>query len=117
MYCEIPVGESSHLTHVKNNPCPILMDIVMQIGDDFYEDLTPETTLKIVDALAKGEKPKPGPQSGRFTSENSAGLTTLTGTVSLHFCSRCKLWAAASLIACQRRRLPCLGACRGQGRL
>ena len=54
----------------------------MQIGDDFYEDLTPETTLKIVDALAKGEKPKPGPQSGRHTSENSAGLTTLTGTVS-----------------------------------
>lgn len=54
----------------------------MQIGDDFYEDLTPETTLKIVDALAKGEKPKPGPQSGRFTSENSAGLTTLTVPVS-----------------------------------
>lgn len=49
----------------------------MQIGDEFYEDLTPETTVKILDALAKGEKPKPGPQSGRHTSENSAGLTTL----------------------------------------
>ncbi|ORY20576.1 thioredoxin-like [2Fe-2S] ferredoxin-domain-containing protein [Naematelia encephala] len=52
---------------------------MMQVGDDFYEDLTPETTIKILDALAKGEKPKPGPQSGRMTSENSAGLTTLTG--------------------------------------
>lgn len=48
----------------------------MQIGDDYYEDLTPETTVKILDALAKGEKPKPGPQSGRYMSENSAGLTS-----------------------------------------
>jgi len=56
---------------------------VMQIGDEFYEDLTPETTIKVLDALAKGEKPKPGPQSGRHTSENSAGLTALTGKVSL----------------------------------
>lgn len=47
----------------------------MQVGDDFYEDLTPETTIKLLDALAKGERPKPGPQSGRQTSENSAGLT------------------------------------------
>jgi NADH dehydrogenase (ubiquinone) flavoprotein 2 len=49
---------------------------VMQIGDDYYEDLTPETTVKILDALAKGEKPKPGPQSGRYMSENAAGLTS-----------------------------------------
>lgn len=48
----------------------------MQIGDDYYEDLTPETTVKILDALAKGEKPKPGPQTGRQYSENSAGLTS-----------------------------------------
>ncbi|KAL7422858.1 vacuolar membrane-associated protein iml1 [Cryptotrichosporon argae] len=44
---------------------------MMQIGDDFYEDLTPETTVKILDALAKGEKPKAGPQSSRRTSETS----------------------------------------------
>ncbi|KAG5644998.1 hypothetical protein DXG03_007275 [Asterophora parasitica] len=49
------------------------------VGDDFYEDLTPATTKKILDAFAKGQKPKPGPQSGRLTSENSAGLTNLTG--------------------------------------
>ncbi|KAJ7090069.1 thioredoxin-like [2Fe-2S] ferredoxin-domain-containing protein [Mycena crocata] len=51
---------------------------MMAINDDFYEDLTPETTKVILDAFAKGEKPKPGPQSGRQTSENSAGLTALT---------------------------------------
>ena len=49
------------------------------IGDDFYEDLTPETTKKVLSAFARGEKPKAGPQSGRQTSENSAGLTNLTG--------------------------------------
>ncbi|KAJ8078559.1 NADH:ubiquinone oxidoreductase 24 [Marasmius tenuissimus] len=48
------------------------------IGDDFYEDLTPETTKTIIEAFAAGKKPQPGPQSGRQTSENSAGLTTLT---------------------------------------
>ncbi|TFK26383.1 NADH-ubiquinone oxidoreductase subunit [Coprinopsis marcescibilis] len=47
------------------------------VGDDFYEDLTPASTKKILDAFAKGEKPKPGPQSSRQTSENSAGLTAL----------------------------------------
>jgi hypothetical protein len=47
------------------------------------EDLTPETTKKILDAFAKGEKPKPGPQSGRHTSENSAGLTALTSKVTI----------------------------------
>ena len=49
---------------------------VMQINDDYYEDLTPESTVKVLDALTKGQKPKPGPQSGRQTSENAAGLTT-----------------------------------------
>ncbi|KAI0318341.1 thioredoxin-like [2Fe-2S] ferredoxin-domain-containing protein [Amylostereum chailletii] len=51
---------------------------MMAVGDDFYEDLTAESTKKILDAFSKGEKPKPGPQSGRHTSENSAGLTALT---------------------------------------
>ncbi|KII88972.1 hypothetical protein PLICRDRAFT_109629 [Plicaturopsis crispa FD-325 SS-3] len=51
---------------------------MMAVGDDFYEDLTPETTKKILDAFSKGQKPKPGPQSTRRTSENSAGLTALT---------------------------------------
>ena len=44
--------------------------------------LTPETTKKVLSAFAKGQKPKPGPQSSRQTSENSAGLTALTSKVS-----------------------------------
>jgi len=50
---------------------------MMVVGDDFYEDLTPDTTKKVLDAFAKGQKPKPGPQSGRHTVENSAGFTAL----------------------------------------
>jgi len=43
--------------------------------------LTSTTTKRILDAFSKGEKPKPGPQSGRHTSENSAGPTSLTSKV------------------------------------
>ena len=55
---------------------------MMVIGDDFYEDLTSESTVKILDAFAKGQKPKAGPQSGRKTSENAARLTALASKVS-----------------------------------
>lgn len=49
-----------------------------QINDDNYEDLTPERLDAILDALAKGEQPKPGTQEpGRHTSEPVGGPTTL----------------------------------------
>lgn len=51
---------------------------MMQIGDDYYEDLDADSTVRILKALAAGETPKPGPQSGRRTSEPHGGLTTLT---------------------------------------
>jgi len=51
---------------------------MMVVNDDFYEDLSPESTRTILDSFSKNQKPKPGPQSGRQTSENSAGLTALT---------------------------------------
>jgi len=48
------------------------------IGDDTYEDLTPESFERVLDALAKGETPKPGPQNGRQFSAPIGGDTTLT---------------------------------------
>jgi hypothetical protein len=51
---------------------------MIQINDDYYEDLDARSTEAILDALARGEKPKLGPQSGRKTSEPASGLTTLT---------------------------------------
>ena len=51
---------------------------MMQIGDDYYEDLDEGSTKSILQALRRGEVPAPGPQSGRTSSEPSAGLTSLT---------------------------------------
>src|SRR6056297_1911889 len=48
-----------------------------QIGKDYYEDLTAETFAGLLDALARGEVPAPGPQQGRFASEPAGGLTSL----------------------------------------
>jgi NADH-quinone oxidoreductase subunit E len=48
------------------------------IGRDTYEDLTPETFERVLDALARGETPKPGPQNGRHYSAPIGGDTTLT---------------------------------------
>ncbi|MGF1456067.1 MAG: NADH-quinone oxidoreductase subunit NuoE [Alphaproteobacteria bacterium] len=49
-----------------------------QIGKDYYEDLTPERFEAILDTLARGEIPAPGPQSDRSAAEPADGLTTLT---------------------------------------
>jgi NADH-quinone oxidoreductase subunit E len=51
---------------------------MVQINDDNYEDLTFETTSAILEALARGEAPKPGPQVARQTSAPEGGPTTLT---------------------------------------
>jgi NADH-quinone oxidoreductase subunit E len=47
------------------------------IGRDTYEDLTPESFDRVLDALARGEAPKPGPQNGRQFSAPIGGDTTL----------------------------------------
>lgn len=51
---------------------------MMQINDDYFEDLTPETVESLLDAVARGEKPRPGSQSGRRTSCPAGGPTTLS---------------------------------------
>ena len=58
---------------------------MVQINDDYYEDLTPETTKQLLTALKEtatsGDRkkaPAPGPLSGRQTCENSKGPTNLT---------------------------------------
>jgi len=51
---------------------------MMQIGDDYYEDLTPESTGTIIAALQAGETSTPGSQIGRRGGEPVGGLTSLT---------------------------------------
>lgn len=48
-----------------------------QIGKDYYEDLTAEKLGEIIDELAAGRVPTPGPQNGRYAAEPLKGLTSL----------------------------------------
>ena len=48
-----------------------------QIGKDYYEDLTAARMGEIIDELAAGKVPTPGPQNGRYAAEPLKGLTTL----------------------------------------
>ena len=49
-----------------------------QIGKDYYEDLTAARLGEIIDEMAAGKVPTPGPQNGRYAAEPLGGLTTLT---------------------------------------
>jgi NADH-quinone oxidoreductase subunit E len=51
---------------------------MVQINADYYEDLAPESLTKIINDLAAGKTPKPGPQIDRQNSAPIGGLTTLT---------------------------------------
>ena len=51
---------------------------ILQVNDDFYEDLDGPTTEALLDALRDGKAPSPGSVIGRQGSEPAAGRTTLT---------------------------------------
>ena len=50
---------------------------MMQINDDYFEDLDKEKTLKILDKILKGEEPKPGSYRGRTNNEPENNRKTL----------------------------------------
>lgn len=56
---------------------------MIQINDDYYEDLTPQSVVSLLEALKstettkRAQPPKAGPLGGRHSCENSAGQTTL----------------------------------------
>ncbi len=51
---------------------------IIQIGDDFYEDVDGARAEAIINDLRAGRKPKPGSQIGRQTSAPEGGPQTLT---------------------------------------
>jgi NADH-quinone oxidoreductase subunit E len=51
---------------------------MVQINADYYEDLTPESLARILNDLAAGRTPKPGPQVDRHLSAPVGGEKTLT---------------------------------------
>lgn len=50
---------------------------MVQINDDFFEDLTPELLVNVLETLKGGGEIKPGSQIGRITSEPEGGPMTL----------------------------------------
>jgi NADH-quinone oxidoreductase subunit E len=50
---------------------------MMQINDDYYEDLNKVNTLKILDKILRGETPKPGSYRGRINNEPENNRKTL----------------------------------------
>ena len=51
---------------------------VLQVNDDFYEDMDAALTTELLEALKRGEPPKPGSMTGRQTSAPEGGPNTLT---------------------------------------
>jgi NADH-quinone oxidoreductase subunit E len=51
---------------------------MVQINDDYYEDLNAENFTRLLDDLAAGRPVKIGSQTGRLGSEPQGGLTALT---------------------------------------
>ena len=50
---------------------------MVQVNDDYYEDLDYERTVALIDALREGRKPDIGSQTGRPGSQPAEGPTTL----------------------------------------
>lgn len=69
---EFTLGEVECLGACVNAP-------VVQIGDEYYEDLDAQSVTRILEALKRGETPSPGSQTGRQTSAPAGGPTVLTG--------------------------------------
>jgi len=68
---------------------------MVQINDDNYEDLTAESMAAILDSLASGKTPEPGPQVKRQTSAPETGPTTLKKMTERNYDYRSQ-WGEAS---------------------
>jgi len=52
---------------------------ILQVDDDYYEDLDYESTVKLLEAFKRGERPKPASAIGRMASAPAGEQTVLTG--------------------------------------
>ena len=82
--CQDRIGEQLHITAdgkfswIEVECLGACVNAPMaQINYDYYEDLTPASFEKVLDALAAGRTPKPGPQVKRQLSAPIGGPTTL----------------------------------------
>jgi NADH-quinone oxidoreductase subunit E len=52
---------------------------ILQIDNDYYEDLDYESAVKLLEAFKRGERPKPGSAIGRQASAPAGEQSVLTG--------------------------------------
>jgi NADH-quinone oxidoreductase subunit E len=50
---------------------------ILQVDDDYYEDLDYARTVELIESLKRGERPRPGSTIGRQTSAPEGGPNTL----------------------------------------
>lgn len=68
-----------------------------QIGKDYYEDLTPDALAAMIDEMAAGQTPRPGPANGRYAAEPLGGLTALKDHASGRAAGNASVALAAAL--------------------
>lgn len=56
---------------------------IVEIGQEYYEDVDAEAMARIIETLKRGEKPASGSQIGRQTSAPEGGPQVLTGDVTV----------------------------------
>jgi NADH-quinone oxidoreductase subunit E len=86
--CRTVIGEQDHVsddgtfswTEVECLGACVNAPMV-QINYDYYEDLTAESLTRILNDMAAGKTPKPGPQVDRLNSAPIGGQTTLLDKV------------------------------------
>ena len=83
--CRARIGEPQHITAdgtfswIEVECLGACVNAPMaQINYDYYEDLSPDIFIRILDDLAAGKPVKPGPQVERQSSAPQGGATTLT---------------------------------------
>jgi NADH dehydrogenase (ubiquinone) flavoprotein 2 len=59
---------------------------MIQVNDMFFEDLTPENTIALLDKLKDGKEVVVGPQNGRINSLGPMGRTSLSGEPAGPYC-------------------------------
>ena len=52
---------------------------ILQVDDDYYEDLDYDSAVKLLEAFKRGERPKPGSAIGRMASAPAGEQSVLTG--------------------------------------
>ncbi|HEX2751977.1 MAG TPA: NADH-quinone oxidoreductase subunit NuoE [Alphaproteobacteria bacterium] len=78
----IKLGETTEdgmftMTDVECLGACVNAPVVQRNGDEYYEDLTPENVIEVLENLKAGKIPQHGTQAGRTKSMSTAGTTTL----------------------------------------